>query len=207
MEMRCPEFLSCFLVPASPCISQKAGWAFSLILSKCPDKNPALLMLLIPRTILRENLSDSRAAAEVKALLTLKGTLSERALFCTALMDWFPGACTFTDHFLITFPLPSISVFPPFPAIPYTSPATCSHLMDWLLKVLILTWHGPFLGNKWCHTDTEWCPDEQPRPICSSAQVQSSRDGLPVECWCLEAVKLRKEKLKQKWRILLFVWI
>lgn len=87
MEMRCPEFLSCFLVPTSPCISQKADWAFSLILSKCPDKNPALLMLLIPRTILRENLSDSRAAAEVKALLTLKGTLSERALLCTALID------------------------------------------------------------------------------------------------------------------------
>lgn len=140
MEMQHPQFPVMFLVPASPCISRKADWAFSLVLST----NPALLILLVPRRILRENLQDSRVAVEVKALLTLKGTLSGRALLCTAGIDLFPSACTFTDHFLITFPLPSFSVFPPFPAIPSTSPATCSPLMDWLLQVLILTWHGPF---------------------------------------------------------------
>lgn len=120
-------------------------------------------------------------AEEVKALLTLERTLSEPALLCTALIDLFAAAWTFTDHLLITFPLPSISAFPPFPAIPYGCPATpdglAAHRVD-----PDLAWALPQEINDATQAENDALINSQ--PTCSSAQVQTSRDAVPAERCC-----------------------
>lgn len=151
--MHCPAFPVMLLVPASPCISQEAGWAFSPILSN----NPALLILLVPRRILRKNFSDFCVAVEVKAQLTLKGTLSA-LLWLIYFLVLLLSLITFLllSHF---HPFQLFLLFQPFlmPPAP-TWWIGCSESWSW-------PGMGPSPGNKWCQTDRKWCPNKHPGPF------------------------------------------
>lgn len=188
MEMQRPEFPAMFLVPASPCISQKAPWAFSLHLSK----NPALLILLLPRRILRANLSDFCVVWRLKPCSRWREP--SQSELCPALL-WL------IDFLLLGLPLITfllLSHFHPFQLFllfqPFLMPPAptwwigCSESWSW-------PGLGPSPGNQWCHTDRKWCPNNHPGPF---APLPTGRPPGWCPSWML--MKWRREKLKQKWR-------